>query len=108
MIQLSSERKQVRVVMEPVGAVQWSRKAPLHYTWTPQIHRAFSGFLICLECPFHCSLSVLFGSSSREFFLFLGRPDAPLPSGHAKEEGVGLSSQMEQKAFEEEVVTAEF
>lgn len=45
------------------------------------------------------------GSSSRELFLSLGRPDAPVPSGRAKQEGVGLSSQMEQKAFEGEVVT---
>lgn len=28
-----------------------------------------------------------------------------MPSGHAKQEGVGLSSQMEPKAFEGEVVT---
>lgn len=52
-----------------------------------------------------CCVSVPKGSSSRKFFLSLGRPDAPMPSGHAKQEEVNLSSPVKQKALVEEVVT---
>lgn len=83
-----------------------SGKTPLHCSWTPQIYGALSDFLTLehIVPSVHDAIPLLFvclffrGSSSRKF-LSLGRPDAPLPSGHAKQEEVCLSSQMEQRAL---------
>lgn len=85
----------------------------MHCIWTPQIYRAFSAFLtlehtapsVQMSCPLPLVCLSFRGSSSRKFSLSLGGPAAPVPSGRAKQEGVGLSRQLEQKAFEGEVVT---